>query len=215
MIRSAWRMWKRFRWKNLVRVWAVFMAIALVLLAQTLGIHYGATKFTLKYMARNEAIPAQNAIMGQRATNLMLVDSSQDGVDEAEAMMKQVLLDMKVPTATVDLAKTDPDDIPSLNRYRTVLIVMPELDSLGDELVSIMRWVEGGGNMMLAMTPEKTGYLDAIGPQIGIESSAYDYVMTKGIKPARDFMLGGGHTYMFSGPFKSSLSLNLNEKATV
>lgn len=38
MIRSAWRMWKRFRWKNLVRVWAVFMAIALVLLAQTLGI---------------------------------------------------------------------------------------------------------------------------------------------------------------------------------
>ena len=215
MIRSAWRIWKRFRWKNLVRVWAVFMAIALVLLAQTLGIHYGATKFTLKYMARNEAIPAQNAIMGQRATNLMLVDSSQDGVDEAETMMKQVLLDMKVPTATVDLAKTDPDDIPSLNRYRTVLIVMPELDSLGDELVSIMRWVEGGGNMMLAMTPEKTGYLDAIGPQIGIESSAYDYVMTKGIKPARDFMLGGGHTYMFSGPFKSSLSLNLNEKAAV
>lgn len=39
--------------------------------------------------------------------------------------------------------------------------------------------------------------------------------MTKGIKPARDFMLGGGHTYMFSGPFKSSLSLNLNEKAAV
>ena len=142
--------------------------IALVLLAQTLGIHYGATKFTLKYMARNEAIPAQNAIMGQRATNLMLVDSSQDGVDEAEAMMKQVLLDMKVPTATVDLAKTDPDDIPSLNRYRTVLIVMPELDSLGDELVSIMRWVEGGGNMMLAMTPEK----QAIWTRSGLKSAS-------------------------------------------
>ena len=31
MIRSAWRIWKRFRWKYLVRVWAVFMAIALVL----------------------------------------------------------------------------------------------------------------------------------------------------------------------------------------
>lgn len=169
MIRSAWRIWKRFRWKNLVRVWAVFMAIALVLLAQTLGIHYGATKFTLKYMARNEAIPAQNAIMGQRATNLMLVDSSQDGVDEAEAMMKQVLLDMKVPTATVDLDKTDPDDIPSLNRYRTVLIVMPELDSLGDELVSIMRWVEGGGNMMLAMTPEKK---QAIWTRSGLKSAS-------------------------------------------
>lgn len=141
MIRSAWRIWKRFRWKT----WSAcgpYSWPSLGAVGANLGIHYGATKFTLKYMARNEAIPAQNAIMGQRATNLMLVDSSQDGVDEAEAMMKQVLLDMKVPTATVDLAKTDPDDIPSLNRYRTVLIVMPELDSLGDELVSIMRWVE-------------------------------------------------------------------------
>ena len=180
MIRSAWRIWKRFRWKNLVRVWAVFMAIALVLLAQTLGIHYGATKFTLKYMARNEAIPAQNAIMGQKATNLMIVDSSQDGVDDAESMMKHVMLDMKVPTTTVDLAKTDPADIPPLRQYRTVLIVMPRLNALEDKMVSIMKWVKAGGNMMLVMTPEKTGYLDAIGPQIGIESSSYDYVMTKG-----------------------------------
>lgn len=37
MIRSAWRIWKRFRWKNLVRVWAVFMAIALVLVGANLG----------------------------------------------------------------------------------------------------------------------------------------------------------------------------------
>lgn len=139
MIRSAWRIWKRFRWKNLVRVWAVFMAIALVLLAQTLGIHYGATKFTLKYMARNEAIPAQNAIMGQKATNLMIVDSSQDGVDDAESMMKHVMLDMKVPTTTVDLAKTDPADIPPLRQYRTVLIVMPRLNALEDKMVSIMK----------------------------------------------------------------------------
>ena len=56
MIRSAWRIWKRFRWKNLVRVWAVFMAVALVLLAQTLGIHYGATKFTLKDVYKRQVL---------------------------------------------------------------------------------------------------------------------------------------------------------------
>ena len=207
MIRFVIRFWNRFRWKSLVRVWAVFMAIALVLLVETLGIHYGATRFSLTYMARNEAVPAQNAIMKEKPTNLMIVDSSQEGVDGAEAMLSHVMLDMKIRTTTVDLATTKP--------YRTVLIVMPRLDSLGDKLLSIMSWVEKGGSVMFAMTPEKTGYLDMIGPQIGIESSSYDYVMTKGIKPNRDFMLGGGHDYAFSSPFKSSLSLNLNDKAVV
>ena len=215
MIRFVIRFWNRFRWKSLVRVWAVFMAIALVLLVETLGIHYGATRFSLTYMARNEAVPAQNAIMKEKPTNLMIVDSSQEGVDGAEAMLSHVMLDMKIRTTTVDLATTKPTDIPQLSRYRTVLIVMPRLDSLGDKLLSIMSWVEKGGSVMFAMTPEKTGYLDMIGPQIGIESSSYDYVMTKGIKPNRDFMLGGGHDYAFSSPFKSSLSLNLNDKAVV
>lgn len=39
--------------------------------------------------------------------------------------------------------------------------------------------------------------------------------MTKGIKPSKGFMLGGGHTYILSSPFESSLSLNLNGKAIV
>ena len=64
---------------------------------------------------------------------------------------------------------------------------------------------------MFAMTPEKTGYLDVIGPQIGIESSAYEYVLTKGITPSKDFMLGGGQTYTFSDPFESSLSVALHD----
>lgn len=65
------------------------------------------------------------------------------------------------------------------------------------------------------MTPEKTGYLDVIGPQIGIESSTYEYVATEGITPSEDFMLGGGQTYTFSDPFKSSLSVALNDRAQV
>ena len=68
---------------------------------------------------------------------------------------------------------------------------------------------------MFAMTPEKTGYLDVIGPQIGIESSTYEYVTTEGITPSEDFMLGGGQTYTFSDPFKSSLSVALHDRAQV
>lgn len=44
--------WKRFRWQGLVKVWAVFMAIALVLLVESLGVHYGATRFDITYLDR-------------------------------------------------------------------------------------------------------------------------------------------------------------------
>ena len=52
-------------------------------------------------------------------------------------------------------------------------------------------------------------------PQIGIESSSYEYVVTEGITPSKDFMLGGGQTYTVSNPFKSSLSVSLNDRAQV
>ena len=205
--------WKRFRWQGLVKVWAMFMAIALVLLVESLGVHYGATRFDITYLDRDKAIPAADAIAGEKATNLLVIDSSQEGVSDAESMLDRVLLDMKVPTVTVDLAQGD--EIPTLKQYQTMVIAMPNLDPLGEHVLQIMQWVKKGGGVMFAMTPEKTGYLDVIGPQIGIESSAYKYVVTEGITPSEDFMLGGGQTYTFSDPFKSSLSVALNDRAQV
>ena len=205
--------WKRFRWQGLVKVWAMFMAIALVLLVESLGVHYGATRFDITYLDRDKAIPAANAIAGEKATNLLVIDSSQEGVSDAESMLDRVFLDMKVPTVTVDLAQDG--EIPALKQYQTMVIAMPNLDSLGEHVLQIMQWVKKGGGVMFAMTPEKTGYLDVIGPQIGIESSVYKYVVTEGITPSEDFMLGGGQTYMFSDPFKSSLSVALNDRAQV
>ena len=204
--------WKRFRWQGLVKVWAVFMAIALVLLVESLGVHYGATRFDITYLDRAKAIPAANAIAGEKATNLLVIDSSQEGVSDAESMLDRVFLDMKVPTVTVDLAQDG--EIPALKQYQTMVIAMPNLDSLGEHVLQIMQWVKKGGGVMFAMTPEKTGYLDVIGPQIGIESSTYEYVATEGITPSEDFMLGG-QTYTFSDPFKSSLSVALNDRAQV
>ena len=205
--------WKRFRWQGLVKVWAMFMAIALVLLVESLGVHYGATRFDITYLDRDKAIPAADAIAGEKATNLLVIDSSQEGVSDAESMLDRVLLDMKVPTVTVDLAQGD--EIPTLKQYQTMVIAMPNLDPLGEHVLQIMQWVKKGGGVMFAMTPEKTGYLDVIGPQIGIESSAYEYVVTEGITPSKDFMLGGGRTYVLSNPFKSSLSVALNDRAQV
>lgn len=186
--------WKRFRWQGLVKVWAVFMAIALVLLVESLGVHYGATRFDITYLDRDKAIPAANAIAGEKATNLLVIDSSQEGVSDAESMLDRVFLDMKVPTVTVDLAQDG--EIPALKQYQTMVIAMPNLDSLGEHVLQIMQWVKKGGGVMFAMTPEKTGYLDVIGPQIGIESSTYEYVRLRALHRPRILCWGGSDIHV-------------------
>lgn len=133
--------WKRFRWQGLVKVWAVFMAIALVLLVESLGVHYGVTRFDITYLERNKAIPAANAIAGEKATNLLVVDSSQEGVSDAEAMLDQILLDMKVPTTTVDVADENAE-FPALTHYSTIVVAMPNLDRLGEHVLQIMQWAK-------------------------------------------------------------------------
>ena len=57
-----------------------------------------------------------------------------------------------------------------------------------------MQWAKKGGGVMFAMTPEKTGYLDVIGPQIGIESSAYEFFGDE-IDTIREFHASDQRTY--------------------
>ena len=46
---------------------------------------------------------------------------------------------------------------------------MPRLNALEDKMVSIMKWgSKPAATTVPVMAPEKTGYLDAIGPQIGV-----------------------------------------------
>lgn len=207
--------WKRFRWRSLVRVWAVFMAMAMVLFAESMGLHYGATTIKLHYLDRNKAIPERNAMADVKPRNLMLIDSSQEGVSEAVDMFDRIFLDMKVGTTVVDVVKTPASALPSFSQYDTVVVAMPALDPLGGALSRLMTWVKRGGNVMFAMTPSKTGYFDAISQSIGVDATSGDCKMTKSIIPESDFMLGGGEAYKITDPFESSMAVSLSDKATV
>lgn len=92
-----------------------------------------------------------------------------------------------------------------------MILLMPSIDGLGTHLSDIMSWVSAGGSLMLAMTPDNSGYLQAIGPKLGIDSAGYEYATAESIVPSEDFMIGGGQRYEFSDPFDSSLSVSLRE----
>lgn len=204
-----------FRWMGLLVVWAVFIAMAAVLLVERAGVQYSAGQHKLGMLAANDAVPASSAIFGQKPTCLVITDSDQAGVEDVKEQFDQILLDMKIAHRDVDLALDGADAIPSLTSYDRVILLMPSLDGLGTHLSDIMSWVSAGGSLMLAMPPDNSGYLQVIAPKLGIESAGYDYVKAESIVPSEDFMLGGGERYEFSDPFDSSLSVSLRETAHV
>lgn len=204
-----------FRWTGLLVVWAVFIAMAAVLLVERAGVQYSAGQHKLGMLAANDAVPASSAIFGQKPTCLVITDSDQAGVEDVKEQFDQILLDMKIAHRDVDLALDGADAIPSLTSYDRVILLMPSLDGLGTRLSDIMSWVSAGGSLMLAMPPDNSSYLQVIAPKLGIESAGYDYVKAESIVPSEDFMLGGGERYELSDPFDSSLSVSLRETARV
>lgn len=204
-----------FRWMGLLVVWAVFIAMAAVLLVERAGVQYSAGQHKLGMLAANDAAPASSAIFGQKPTCLVITDSDQAGVEDVKEQFDQILLDMKIAHRDVDIATDGADVIPSLTSFDRVIVLMPSLDGLGTHLTDIMSWVSAGGSLMLGMTPDNSNYLQAIASKLGIESAGYDYATAESIVPSDDFMLGGGERYEFSDPFDSSLSVSLRETAHV
>lgn len=205
----------RFRWMGLLVVWAVFIAMAAVLLVERAGVQYSAGQHKLGMLAANDAVPASSAIFGQKPTCLVITDSDQDSVDDVKDQFDQILLDMKIAHRDVDIATDGADAIPSLTSFDCVIVLMPSLDGLGTHLTDLMSWVSAGGSLMLGMTPDNSNYLQAVASKLGIESAGYDYATAESIVPSDDFMLGGGERYEFSDPFDSSLSVSLRETARV
>ena len=204
-----------FRWMGLLVVWAVFIAMAAVLLIERAGVQYSAGQHKLGMLAATDATPASSVIFGQKPTCLVISDSDQDGVEDVKEQFDQILLDMKIAHRDVDIATDGADAIPSLTSFDRVIVLMPSLDALGTRLTDLMSWVSAGGSLMLAMTPENSCYLQAIAPKLGIDTVGYEYTTAESIVPSKDFMLGGGQRYEFSDPFKSSLLVSLRETAHV
>lgn len=215
MIKQFFARLRAFRWRKLLLIWAVFAAMAVILFAERSGIRYASTQFKLDYLPRTEALPAQTALFGQPVTCLLLYDSGQEGTSLAKEQFDRILLDMKVSVQAVDVHTTALADIPEFGQYKTVVVLMSDLDTLGKRLIDLMNWVQDGGSVLFGMTPAKTTYFDAVAARLGVQSSSWEYKVAESIVPTEDFMLGGGQRYELSDPFQSSLSVSLRDEATV
>ena len=201
----------RFRWQKLLVVWLVFGLMAAALFAERSGVQYTGTHLRLNLL--DTGLTKEEAATGETPTCLLLCDSTVDGGDEARAQFEQLLLDMKVPTAVADLAEEEV--LPAFENYQTVVVLVADLDTLGLRLLDLMDWVEQGGNVLFAMTLEKSGAFDTVAQKLGVLSSSWSNKVAESIVPAAGFMLGGGQRYELSDPFESALGVRLRDDATV
>lgn len=201
----------RFRWQKLLVVWLVFGLMAAALFAERSGVQYTGTHLRLNLL--DTGLTKEEAATGETPTCLLLCDSTVDGGDEARAQFEQMLLDMKVPTAVADLAEKEV--LPAFENYQTVVVLAADLDTLGLRLLDLMDWVEQGGNVLFAMTLEKSGAFDTVAQKLGVLSSSWSNKVAESIVPAAGFMLGGGQRYELSDPFESALGVRLRDDATV
>ena len=126
---------------------------------------------------------------------------------------QQIFKDMKVGTDVVDLQSAS--SIPDYHAYETVVVLLSDVSPLKENLMELCDWVSEGGNVLFALTLQKTAYSSVIEQKLGIVSSGYDNIRVDSIYFEPEFMLGGGQAYAITDPYDSAWAVQLSENAKV
>lgn len=204
---------KTFPFKSMLVILGVFMMIAVVLFAERSGIHYTEKNRQINYLDKNEVVTEKTAVKTLKRTCLVLRNSEDESSNQAWEQFQQIFNDMKIGTDVVDVQTAS--GIPDYHKYETVVVLLSDISPLKENLVNLCKWVSDGGNVLFAMTLQKTAYTSMIEQKIGIISSGSGHSVVDSIYFDSDFMLGGGESYAITDAFESAWSVQVSEKAKV
>ena len=204
---------KTFPFKSMLLILCAFMLMAVALFAERSGIQYKEKNRKVAYLDQKEVVSEQMAVRSLQKTCLVLRNSGDEASNQAWEQFQQIFNDMKVGTDVVDFQDTSV--IPDYYNYETVVVLLSDISPMKEKLMELCDWVSEGGNVLFAMTLQKTVYTSTIEQKLGIISSGYENTLVDSIYFEPDFMLGGGQAYAFTDPYESAWAVALNEKAQV
>ena len=204
---------KNIPFKSMFVIFGVFMMIATALFAERSGIQYKEANRKVVYLDKEEVITEEEAVRSLKTSCLVLRDSRDKASEQAWVQFQQIFKDMKIGVNAIDLSDTS--SIPDYNEYETVVVLLRNVSPLKENLVKLCEWVYDGGNVLFALTLEKTAYTSIIEQKLGIISSGYDNSVVDSIYFTPDFMIGGGEAYSITDPYDSAWDVQLNEKARI
>ena len=186
--------------------------MAVILFAERAGIHYQEKKRQISYIDRDRIVTEKEVVSSLKKSCLVLMDSSQEESIQAWTQFRQIFMDMRVGTEVVDLQK---QTLPELEPYETVTVLLRSLEPLKENVLDICSWVKEGGSVLFALTLQKETYVSMIEQKLGIISSGYQNAEVSSIYFEKDFLIGGGRSYMITDPFDSAWEVQLDETARV
>ena len=204
---------KTFPFKSMLVILGVFLMIAVFLFAERSGIQYTEKNRKVAYLSQEEVVTEQMAAKSLPKTCLVLRNSEDEASVAAWEQFQQIFKDMKVGTDVVDLQSAS--SIPDYHAYETVVVLLSDVSPLKENLMELCDWVSEGGNVLFALTLQKTAYSSVIEQKLGIVSSGYDNIRVDSIYFEPEFMLGGGQAYAITDPYDSAWAVQLSENVKV
>ena len=129
-------------------VLVIFLLLAAFLWIQKSGERYTVATSKNTYLKGN--IPTSKTVFESLAKeNLVLYDESNDTSRRAKEQFSQILKDMKQGYQLVDISK---DSLPSFSNYKKVIVLLSDLETLGEKTQEMVDWVEQGGNILFGVT---------------------------------------------------------------
>ena len=186
--------------------------MAVILFAERAGIHYQEKKRQISYIDRDRIVTEKEVASSLKKSCLVLMDSSQEESIQAWTQFQQIFMDMRVGTEVVDLQK---QTLPELEPYETVTVLLRSLEPLKENVLDLCSWVKEGGSVLFALTLQKETYVSMIEQKLGIISSGYQNAEVSSIYFEKDFLIGGGRSYVITDPFDSAWEVQLDETARV
>lgn len=203
---------RNFQFKGILVILGCFLMMAVILFAERAGIHYQEKKRQISYIDRDRIVTEKEVVSSLKKSCLVLMDSSQEESIQAWTQFRQIFIDMRVGTEVVDLQK---QTLPELEPYETVTVLLKSLEPLKENVLDICSWVKEGGSVLFALTLQKETYVSMIEQKLGIISSGYQNAEVSSIYFEKDFLIGGGRSYMITDPFDSAWEVQLDETARV
>lgn len=201
-----------FQFKGILVILGCFLMMAVILFAERAGIHYQEKKRQISYIDRDRIVTEKEVASSLKKSCLVLMDSSQKESIQAWTQFQQIFMDMRVGTEVVDLQE---QTLPELEPYETVTVLLRSLEPLKENVLDICSWVKEGGNVLFALTLQKETYVSMIEQKLGIISSGYQNAEVSSIYFEKDFLIGGGRSYVITDPFDSAWEVQLDETARV
>ncbi len=189
----------------------MFVAITVILVIELAGVQ------TNHYNKKLQLLPQENIVTPEQACSslpkraVLLWNSNDTASVNAYEQFTVILDDMKVGRDTVDLSK---DDLPKLDKYSQVIVLMGNLEPLGQSVITVCDWVKNGGRAWFPMTLEHSVCSNSILQMLGVNDISPSYKMVESIYVYEEFMIGGGKAFAVADPFDSSRTVVLSDKST-